>query len=471
MALNRDEVDSILGFESQNQPALTKGVLSQQLEASVEQRPWYTRLSTKVMILGGFGLLLTWLIFNLFSSSEPQAKSTAKEDVANQLLQSQLDAQRQQTDELKTQMAIGDQQKMIPVKPMTIKQKPVTSAAVSYPRSLPVRSGPPALPPAPTLSRSTFSRPAAPPPTFPVRSLPTLSIPEQRQLITSVPESSQPQEDPMAAWARLSGLGHYTSGESGSSAVVASSATSASYTPAVYTQSGPSTPIESPYSGGGAPAASNFPAPSETTSQSPALGSFAGTTLNVGTTAKGKLVTPILWAGDIDIKDQEFLVELKDGLGKALPKGTIIAVTPEQTLEAGFIRLKAVRASVNGSDQILPSGIQVVAANGGYIKASKKGTGGRGVGSILAGALLSGISSGAGELIKPQSQTFTTANGFSQSVTTNQVNPWAGVAQGATESLATGLQSQLDQNTPASPYYQVSKGTAVTVVVTQSVAL
>lgn len=465
MALDHEEVDALLGFEPQPQ-ALTKGVMGQKLEASVEQRPWYTRLSTKVFIVGGIGVIVTLLSFNLLGSSEPQTTATTKEDEANQLLQSQLAAQQQQNADLKTQMAIGNQQKMLPVKPMTMKptkpSKPPANA-VSYQRTLPMRSVPATVASAPTLPRS------APAPSFPVRSLPTfVPPPQQSQLITSVPSSARAPEDPMTAWERLSGLGHYTSGEASSSATLASSAATPSYTPAVYTQSGPTTAIESSYSGS-VPNTADYDASGQ--SNRSAMGSYSGVTLNAGTTAKGKLVTPILWAGDIDVKDQEFLVELRDGLGKALPKGTLIVVTPEQTSESGFIRLKAVRASVNGSDQMLPSGIQVVAANGGYLKASKKGTGGRGVGSLLAGALLSGISSGAGELIKPQSQTFIGGNGFSQAVTTNQVNPWAGVAQGTTQSLATGLQSQLDQNTSASPYYQVAKGTAVTVMVTQSVSL
>ncbi|HEY9824230.1 MAG TPA: hypothetical protein V6D19_02195, partial [Stenomitos sp.] len=348
MALDHEEVDALLGFEPQPQ-ALTKGVMGQKLEASVEQRPWYTRLSTKVFIVGGVGFIVTLLAFNLFGSSESQTTATTKDNEANQLLQSQLAAQQQQNADLKTQMAIGNQQKMLLVKPMTMKptkpSKPPANA-VSYQRTLPMRSVPATVASAPTLPRS------APAPSFPVRSLPTfVPPPQQSQLITSVPSSARAPEDPMTAWERLSGLGHYTSGDaSSSSATLASSTASPSYTPAVYTQSGPATAIESSYSGN-VPNTAHFNAPSEPSRAS--LGSYSGVTLNAGTTAKGKLVTPILWAGDIDVKDQEFLVELRDGLGKALPKGTLIVVTPEQTSESGFIRLKAVRASVNGSDQVL----------------------------------------------------------------------------------------------------------------------
>lgn len=441
--MQEEDLNSVLGFEAQERrSSLTRGELGQQLETSVESRPWYMRLTTRFFLIGGTGLLGMFLLFNLFSGGQQESVATTENTAETQALRAQLDAQKQQTDDLKSQIAIDEQSKVIPVKavpkkPVTV-SKPVPSNMVYRPNTIRTGSTVPTLQPAPPISIAPPSRPFIPP--------------AQLKPITSVPAT--PSEDPMQAWARLASLGQYASGDRESSA-----ATPASYTPAVYSQTAPSTPVEMEYSlatGG---------------SSSSPIAPVLGVNLAAGQTAQAKLKTSIQWASDIDISQQTYLVELTEALAPTLPKGTILTVQPDQISESGFIRLKATTATVNGSEHSLPDGLQVVAAKGGLIQASRKGAGGRGAGSILATALLSGISRGASELIKPQSSTLITRDGFGQVVTNNQVNPWAGVAQGATESLATGFQSQLGQSSPSNPYFIVSSGTRLQVLVTQSIAL
>lgn len=460
-ALNSTEIDELAGVSSDKQklstPLLTSDQKSDMLNPPT---PFYAKSPAQALIVAGVVVPLGWLLYTLFSGGGGEEAKTAKlttTDNEKQLVK-QLEDERQARINSDKNAAFGNQNRNAAM-PVVVKP------GVKVP-------GKPKAPVAQNVSAVPIvTRSYTPPvPQRIYQNTPTV-IPIRRSYVQ--PSSSNPvafapsipKEDPQQAWKRLSELGSF--GESNSSSTV--SAAPSPYTPAVYTQpnnGSNNNVIEAEYT------PSPDTQPTNSNNSSPSVPS-TGISIPAGTEARGELSTPVLWAQDINISEDEFLVKLTKPLGTALPTGALVIVKPDKLSSAGLIRFKAVRATVNGEDKTLPEGIQVVSSDGGFIKAEQKRPGSGFNFSDVFSVFLGGAKTATAIINQPAtSSSFSSTGGISQTVTNSQPSVLAAFGQGAADSMLTRAQSRVQQvQTTRSPYFLIGTGTSVKLVVTQTISM
>ena len=199
--------------------------------------------------------------------------------------------------------------------------------------------------------------------------------------------------------------------------------------------------------------------------------------LAFGSTAKGKLMTPIMWASDFPAEDQKVLVQLSEDFidlstdTVMLPKGSAIEARITKASSAGLVNLDVVSANFEGQTLQIPAGSMAVRSRDGqFLAAKSKGGGSRGPSlfNTLASSLLSGVSAASGELLRSETLTFSNSNGaITQSRSSNAL---AGLVSGTTQSLARTMQDRLlNRSQPNAPYWLVKAGTRVQLVVTGAI--
>ena len=480
MTLADHEIDNLAGLNSATE---VKPLLTQQQKSEVldPPSPWYAKQSSQILVVSMIVIPTGWLLYTLFSSGGSNTVTVAKTPISQneQLLKQQLEDEQKARQDSDKAAAFGKQVDIVATNPSqknkTIKVK---SAAV------PPRPAPPAR----YMADGTINRPYSGPPTFRRVVYPNqgpASAPVRRSFVPPEPAMSRapqrvqpnypstvaftpsiPQEDPEAAWKRLSELGSYA----GTGSPIASASTDytpTAYTPAVYNQPSNSV-IESEY----VPSAETQPV-GGADYQPDASPASMGISIPAGTQAKAELTTPVLWAQDINISDDEFLVKLTQPLGTGLPKGTLVVMKPDKISNAGLVRFKAVRATLNGADHALPDGIEVVSTDGGFIKASQKKPGSGINFSDMFGVLLGGARTATSLINQPtNSSSFSSVSGISQTVTNAQPDILAAFGQGAADTLLNRAQSRVQQvQSTRTPYFLINGGTELKLMVTQSVSI
>jgi hypothetical protein len=156
------------------------------------------------------------------------------------------------------------------------------------------------------------------------------------------------------------------------------------------------------------------------------LNGMAVRSLQVGTQAKGQLVTPLVWAKTDSTGGEKFVVQLSEPMAN-LPQGTTIVFQVAAVSESGLVQLKATSLVVNGQEYALPPGAISVRGQGGQpLIADKWGDKGPAIASRDVTAFLFGSLSKVGEVLnKPdvQQSINSSSGGFSYSTTTNNRRP------------------------------------------------
>lgn len=315
--------------------------------------------------------------------------------------------------------------------------------------------------PPPTVSRvqpvsRSSSQPRSVPPSPVVRRLPAAPVARAPR---SVPAASQPSapkriEDPVAAWERLAGLGAYQGNPDFTKA-----ATSAAAYPA---QTAQYSPAAAP---SGTLASNRIAPPDEADTYT------SGTSVSVGTTAKANLLMPIIWNDEISLGRDTILAELSQPLGD-LPKGAILSLKVEKQ-SSSLLRLRVDGATVDGVERSVPDGVVANDGGGGPLVAKERGTGREITFGDVVGVALAGVSNAAGLINQPRQRATLAADGVSQIVEDNSNrNLLAAVGQGATSKILETAQQRVGEvQTSRQPYFKVSAGKSLQILVTKNLFL
>ena len=377
--MEKTAIDERLGMQDpQLPPDLTPSEAPQQSEEGskvftarsliepdklAEVQPWYRQYKVKFALIGGITLLIAWSFATAFgaggSSGETQAEVPDSHEQQVKLLQAKLS-------QMEAEKAIRAQGQVIPVK----EEKPSKPAAKPKPPSK-------AYTQKPVVRRSRV--PVARHP-LPRRTPKRTYRPPQPKTIASIPRPLPPAPPPELPAAPVEEL-----------ALVDNHGVDTLAFP-----SGQSLAQEQ------AAFLSALEVPSTSTIAA-----------SVGSKAKGKLITPIMWASDFSPDKQTIVIQLDEDLEDfrsgsiVFPKDTILeAKVTEASNRGGLVDLHVVNATINGQTQPIPSGaISVRAKNGQYLAAKKKGGSSRGPDTLglITTAAISGLGSAADDLLSDQS--------------------------------------------------------------------
>ncbi|WP_375449273.1 hypothetical protein [uncultured Nostoc sp.] len=163
----------------------------------------------------------------------------------------------------------------------------------------------------------------------------------------------------------------------------------------------------------------------------------------VGSTAEGRLETPIAW-GTGDAGNQNYLVKLTKPLKASdgrdvLPVGAYLVVQLAESNGSGFAKLRGVSVLVNingdtQEKQLPENAVLIMAKDGGFLKAESRR--GSNLGNNFISAIVAGVAKAAEVQNRPITQVSSNSNGFSTSSTTNdQKDLSAAFGEGAFKGL------------------------------------
>jgi hypothetical protein len=215
--------------------------------------------------------------------------------------------------------------------------------------------------------------------------------------------------------------------------------------------------------------------------------------LQVGSMAKGQLVTPVIWAGNQagtatkpasgNALGEKFIVQVaqpltdKDGF-ETLPAGTQIVAQVVGVNESGLAELEATQVVVDGKEYMLPPGaISIRGLDGQPLIASKWGDKGKAIASADMTAFLFGSLSKVGQVLNQpdvEQSINSTEFGLSQSTTSRSRRPniLGAVLEGGfgplTEQILQRNERSLTETLSRPNVWYVRAGTSVQVFVNQS---
>jgi hypothetical protein len=203
----------------------------------------------------------------------------------------------------------------------------------------------------------------------------------------------------------------------------------------------------------------------------------------VGSTAEGRLETPIAW-GAGDAGSQNYLVKLTKPLkasdgSDVLPVGAYLVVQLAQSNGSGFAKLHGVSVLVNSNGDtqekpLPPNAVLIMAKNGSFLKAeSRKGSN---LGNNFISAIVAGVAKAAEVQNRPITQVSTNSNGFSVSSTTNdQKDLSAAFGEGAFNSVLENIKSsnvaRSQQLSGREEVFVIDAGKSVQIFVNQTISL
>ncbi|HYW21302.1 MAG TPA: hypothetical protein VE956_18775 [Nodularia sp. (in: cyanobacteria)] len=203
----------------------------------------------------------------------------------------------------------------------------------------------------------------------------------------------------------------------------------------------------------------------------------------VGSTAEGRLETPIAW-GVGDSGGQNYLVKISKPLkasdgSEVLPVGSYLVVQLAESNESGLAKLRGVSVlvNINGNTQekpLPPNAVLIMAKDGNFLKAnSRKGSN---LGNNFIRAIVAGVAKAAEVQNRPQTQVSTNSNGFSTSSTTNdQKDLSAAFGEGAFNSILDNIKSsnvaRSQQLSGREEVFVIDVGKPVQIFVNQTISL
>ena len=203
----------------------------------------------------------------------------------------------------------------------------------------------------------------------------------------------------------------------------------------------------------------------------------------VGSTAEGRLETPIAW-GAGDSGGQNYLVKVSKPLkasdgSDGLPVGSYLVIQLAESNGSGLAKLRGVSAlvNINGDMQekpLPPNAVLIMAKDGNFLKAnSRKGSN---LGNNFIGAIVAGVAKAAQVQNSPRTQVSTNSNGFSTSSTTNdQKDLSAAFGEGAFNSVLDNIKSssvaRSQQLSGREEVFVIDAGKSVQIFINQTISL
>ncbi|MHC5770791.1 MAG: hypothetical protein ACYTXI_35480 [Nostoc sp.] len=203
----------------------------------------------------------------------------------------------------------------------------------------------------------------------------------------------------------------------------------------------------------------------------------------VGSTAEGRLETPIAW-GAGDTGNQNYLVKVSKPLkasdgSDVLPVGAYLVVQLAESNGSGFAKLHGVSVLVNSNGDtqekpLPPNAVLIMAKNGSFLKAQSRR--GSNLGNNFISAIISGVAKAAEVQNRPVTQISTSSNGFSTSSTTNdQKDLSAAFGEGAFNSVLDNIKSsnvaRSQQLSDREEVFVIDVGKQVQIFVNQTISL
>ncbi|AVH63957.1 hypothetical protein [Nostoc sp. 'Peltigera membranacea cyanobiont' N6] len=203
----------------------------------------------------------------------------------------------------------------------------------------------------------------------------------------------------------------------------------------------------------------------------------------VGSTAEGRLETPIAW-GTGDAGNQNYLVKLTKPLKASdgrdvLPVGAYLVVQLAESNGSGFAKLRGVSVLVNingdtQEKQLPENAVLIMAKDGGFLKAESRR--GSNLGNNFISAIVAGVAKAAEVQNRPITQVSNNSNGFSTSSTTNdQKDLSAAFGEGAFNSVLDNIKSsnvaRSQQLSGREEVFVIDVGKPVQIFVNQTISL
>lgn len=203
----------------------------------------------------------------------------------------------------------------------------------------------------------------------------------------------------------------------------------------------------------------------------------------VGSTAEGRLETPIAW-GTGDAGNQNYLVKLTKPLKASdgrdvLPVGAYLVVQLAESNGSGFAKLRGVSVLVNingdtQEKQLPENAVLIMAKDGGFLKAESRR--GSNLGNNFISAIVAGVAKAAEVQNRPITQVSSNSNGFSTSSTTNdQKDLSAAFGEGAFNSVLDNIKSsnvaRSQQLSVREEVFVIDVGKPVQIFVNQTISL
>ncbi|WP_175586953.1 hypothetical protein [Nostoc sp. UIC 10630] len=203
----------------------------------------------------------------------------------------------------------------------------------------------------------------------------------------------------------------------------------------------------------------------------------------VGSTAEGRLETPIAW-GTGDAGNQNYLVKLTKPLKASdgrdvLRVGAYLVVQLAESNGSGFAKLRGVSVLVNingdtQEKQLPENAVLIMAKDGGFLKAESRR--GSNLGNNFISAIVAGVAKAAEVQNRPITQVSSNSNGFSTSSTTNeQKDLSAAFGEGAFNSVLDNIKSsnvtRSQQLSGKEEVFVIDVGKPVQIFVNQTISL
>ncbi|WP_175586890.1 hypothetical protein [Nostoc sp. UIC 10630] len=203
----------------------------------------------------------------------------------------------------------------------------------------------------------------------------------------------------------------------------------------------------------------------------------------VGSTAEGRLETPIAW-GTGDAGNQNYLVKLTKPLKASdgrdvLRVGAYLVVQLAESNGSGFAKLRGVSVLVNingdtQEKQLPENAVLIMAKDGGFLKAESRR--GSNLGNNFISAIVAGVAKAAEVQNRPTTQISSNSNGFSTSSTTNeQKDLSAAFGEGAFNSVLDNIKSsnvaRSQQLSGREEVFVIDVGKPVQIFVNQTISL
>ncbi|BAY99990.1 hypothetical protein NIES37_39730 [Tolypothrix tenuis PCC 7101] len=219
--------------------------------------------------------------------------------------------------------------------------------------------------------------------------------------------------------------------------------------------------------------------------------------LQVGASASGKLVTPLIWSKDstnnssnkspTTTSGEKFVIQLIEPLTKedgliALPKGSQIVAQVTDIQKSGLVQLEATQVLIDGKEYLLPPGAISIRGNSGQpLIASKWSDKGGEIASRDAETFIVGSLAKVGKVLnQPKSQQISTSSGLGgtntfSSISGGSENILGAVLEGGFEPLTQQIlqrnQQALAEIQQREEVWYIPAGTDIQVFVNQSFQL
>ena len=428
--------------------------------------PFYKTGTAKLALVGGVSFVVivavASLYTNLFSGQggttvvlEEEQPKVVPTPFSEEAIDPRLEKVQQEASEAKAKLALAEQRNRLSANQGNQEGAEDSTASTASQNELTPSETVSRFPDPPSPAAPIPTPPPPPPPPPPT---PVPVVPPRPDIVQFEPP--KPQEDPLMKWSRMSRLGKFTTASSDGRA-------NEVLPPPQYSPVFTGRPFYRAASTSGE-VTRDFPQPSQTFPKERKK-------ISAGTTGKGRLMSSIIWAGDIDITRDTYAVELIRDFGE-VPRGSILFVRPLNVSSAGLIRFTVIKIQTPEREIAVPDGAILAGGNGGsFLQARYVNKGEPGLLGDIVTASLSGAQQVSQAINQPTGRTTVTSTTggtspgttISQTIDNKEPDLLAAFAQGMTGRLVQNLEQRIQSRKNAQPYFEVGKGREVDIIALQ----